>query len=383
VLFYYLILAVSLLLFVVTFRKSPFAMLLVMLYLVGHAYMVDYANGPLIVTVHNSRFFPVLAVLPAMHLLLLLVRGDRPTLQTVAVAAAQVFIYGFLVFCRLEAVWEGLAIVACACLVAGPRSLWPALRSREPAMPAFRGAMLAAWPGILVATGLLGVGVYSEVALDRRYYRTETRTHAFWHPLFAGTVGASPALSKIFMEGPRDYTDNVVYFAVRADLRARDEAPPEIAYRQDGTIHIDAMKNMGVFDRLARRVFLDLVRDHPRLVLKSFLYDKPRDQIVMLYRARAVSVRQRWLLIAPLTLVALLVAIQAGVSCPSRREIGRAFPALLVVAAFSWMPTLIVPSALIVDTILFHLLLLLLAVACLSIAAWGRVRGSGRTPATA
>jgi len=374
--FYYVILIASVILFFVTFRASPFAMFLLMLYLIAHVYMVDYANMPFIHTIHNSRFFPVLSVLPALHLLLLLVRGERPAFSTVAMAALQVFIFSFLLFCRVEAVWEGVAIITTTLLVVRYRPLCNALWHRSQASAAWKGAMAATWPAMLVSAGLLGVAVYSKVALDRRYYATETRTHAFWHPLFAGMVGASPQLARMFPDESGDYSDNVVYLAVLADLRARNEAPPEIAFRQDGMIYINAMRNMGVYDQLVKRVFFNVVKDHPWLALKSFLYDKPRDQILIFDNAKTMSIR-RWLLIAPLTLGATLVAMYAGLGLPHRHEVRQAWPVLVVIAACSWLPTLIVPSALIVDVILFYLMVALLYLAYLHIAAWRHLR---RTP---
>jgi hypothetical protein len=371
--FYYVLLAISVALFFVAFRQSPFCLLLLMLYLIGHAYLVDYANSPLIQTVHNSRFFSALAFLPAMHVLLLLVRAAPPSLSSVTIAAMQVLLFGFLLFCRIEAFWQGLAIAAAGLLTVGSRATWKALVDRARARAAVAKIATATWPALLMTAGMVGVLVYSSVALDRRYYASETKTHAFWHPLFAGMVGASPELWPMFAEGPRDYTDNVVYLAVLADLRKRNEVPPEIAFRHEGVIYINAMWNMGVFDRLARRIFFDVVRQHPWLALKSFLYDKPRDQIVMLGHAKVVSVA-RVLLIIPLTIAAAFVSVAAGLCAPRRDEIGRAAPAVVIVLACSWIPTLVVPSALIVDTVLLYLVLALLYCVCLHVAAWRYVR---------
>jgi hypothetical protein len=47
---------------------------------------------------------------------------------------------------------------------------------------------------------------------------------------------------------------------------------------------------------------------------------------------------------------------------------------MVIVVACSWMPTLVVPSALIVDTIMLHLLLGLLYAVYLHVAAWRYVR---------
>jgi hypothetical protein len=82
VFFYYSILLVSIVLFFVTFRHSPFCLLLLMLYLAAHYFAVNYASIGLIQTIHNSRFFPMLSLLPAMHLVLLLLRRERASLTS-------------------------------------------------------------------------------------------------------------------------------------------------------------------------------------------------------------------------------------------------------------------------------------------------------------
>ena len=47
-----------------------------MFYIVGLYFAVTYTTMPWIQVVHNSRFFPVLSLLPAMHILLLMLRRE-------------------------------------------------------------------------------------------------------------------------------------------------------------------------------------------------------------------------------------------------------------------------------------------------------------------
>jgi len=91
--------------------------------------------------------------------------------------------------------------------------------------------------------------------------------------------------------------------------------------------------------------------------------------------ATTLSLR-RLLLTVPLTLGATLVAIYTGLGLPCRQELRRAWPVVVVVAAFSWLPTMIVPSALIVDAVMFYLMLFLLYLAYVHVAAWRFVRQS-------
>ena len=124
VLFYYLILSSSVVVFFLTFRHSPFCLLLLMLYLIGHYFAVNYATMPQIQVIHNSRFFPVLSLLPAMHLLLLLLRREPPSVANIFFAVIQASLLLFVIFCRGQALWQVLAILASVVLIVGFRDVW-------------------------------------------------------------------------------------------------------------------------------------------------------------------------------------------------------------------------------------------------------------------
>ena len=134
VLFYFTLLFISVALFFVTFRHSPFSLLLLMLYLAGHYFALDYAKTAAILAIQNSRFFPVLALLPALHLLLLIVTRVRPTLFVVASAGVQIFILMFMVFCRTQTYWEILAILLGAAVVSSSSVADPASAAAAKAM---------------------------------------------------------------------------------------------------------------------------------------------------------------------------------------------------------------------------------------------------------
>src|SRR5262245_44617820 len=75
VLFYFSILFVSVLTFFLTFRRSPFCLLLLMLYLIAHLFAVHYATFAWIQTFLTSRFFSALALRPSLPSFLLRLRG--------------------------------------------------------------------------------------------------------------------------------------------------------------------------------------------------------------------------------------------------------------------------------------------------------------------
>jgi hypothetical protein len=296
-----------------------------------------------------------------MHLLLLMLRQERLTRWLLAGALAQCLLLYFMIFCRLEALWQALALLAVGALGVGYRSLWAGLRSAPSRLGVVKQAAVQHWPLVIVAAGLVAFQLYAFLAQDRRVYGAETRSHVFWHTLYAGTVSASPQLMDIYAHGEPSYSDSIAYMAVLRDLRARNDASPAIAYVQDGTIHMNYMRNAGVYDKLVRRLFLQMVAEHPFLVLKSFLVDKPIDQVVTLQHARAFST-YRYAMLLPLALIIALLYVAGGGRALQLGDVVALRWVLPAILALSLLPTLVVASPLIVDTLVLVLLLLLLLV---------------------
>jgi hypothetical protein len=369
-LLYFTLLSLATGLYFLAFRRSPFCLLLLMLYLIGHYSVVGYAAIGPYQTVHNSRFLPVLSLLPSLHLLLLVLRRERPSWSGLILASAQAFLLIFVVFCRVQALWQAVAVIATAVLMSLLRSTTRAPQQRPTFVTAFARVVVAAWPAGVVVVGLGGLVAYERLALDHEAYATEARTHVFWHPLYSGTVSASPELRSLYLHDDKPYEDNVVYNAVLSDLRERKDATPAIVEVRDGVIYSFAMKNMGVYDGLVRRVFLHMVRKHPWLVLKSFVYDKPREQVRILFELPLAGLLAfRWALL--LTLGAGLLSVFAGLSRPRRQDLVAALWATPLVIVLSLSTTEVLPTTMIVDTVLCFFFVILLAIAYIpSALAW-------------
>jgi hypothetical protein len=372
-LFYLVLLSISVFLFLVTFRRSPFAVYLLIVYLIGHLFMIGYANQ-WFQTIHNSRFFPTLSLLPFMHLMLLMLQRVRPSPGAIIAAAAQAFILLFVIFCNIEALWEALALFGSVVVVIKWRLLVAAINRPKLRDRVARALARSTWPILVFAVSCLGFLFYLSFALDQSVYRTDTKTHVVWHALFGGMVSASPQLMELYAIGEESYTDTIVYMAVRADLRRRNDSTPEIAYIENGAIEIHPIKlmeNMGEYDRLVRRLFFEVLFEHPWLVLKSFVYDKPRDQLIVFGQANLYDLRHYWAVIL-LGLVAAILYLATGAPGPGRRDIRSAMPVIGIVFVFSLLPTMVAPSLKEVDVILFYLMVLLIAVTLLPVAGLQR-----------
>ena len=223
VLFYFTLLLVSVALFFVTFRRSRFCLLLLMLYLAAHYFALDYAQTRAIIAIQNSRFFPVLALLPALYLLLLVVTRARPTPAVAAMAAVQTFILMFMVFCRTQAYWEVLAI-----FLAARSSSLDCGRCGKPCSASASGRRLSAnrftKPGRrrLRQRESSCCSAIADWRRTRAFYSAESKAHLFWHDFFAATVGAEPTLYAIYGYNLPRFSDDMSYVAAMRDLRGRN-----------------------------------------------------------------------------------------------------------------------------------------------------------------
>jgi hypothetical protein len=358
--FYFVLLGLSVLAFFLTFWREPFCILLLLLYLIGHLYMVDVASADIFQTVHNSRFFPVLGLLPSMHMALLILRRAPPRLGNVALAIYQTLLLYFVIFNRVEAAWQIGAILAIAIIAL----TWG---------KTIRKTAIASWPAALVVLGGLAFFAYEHVTLDRTAYAVETKNHTFWDPLLSGTISVSPELTALYGLEQPPYSDTMDYFIARKYLIEHNDTASPIAEVKDGVVVGSfAMRNMGAYDHVLRKVFFEIVREHPWLVAWSFLYQKPRAELALLSESTLIDRPNiLWWCVFLAAASGMIVSALGGLTI-RRDKITVSVAAICVSALLSLATVFIFPSVDIPDTLLLFLLVLLLLPALLPclISSW-------------
>ena len=91
----------------------------------------------------------------------------------------------FVVFCRVQALWQAAAVIATAAVMLALRSTERTPQRRPTFVTAFARVAIATWPAAIVIVALAGLVAYERLALDPKAYATEARTHVFWHPLYS------------------------------------------------------------------------------------------------------------------------------------------------------------------------------------------------------
>jgi hypothetical protein len=362
VLFYFTLLFISVALFFVTFRQSPFCLLLLLLYLAGHYFALDYAQTAALIAIQNSRFFPVLALLPALHLLLLLVMRFRPTVPVVAGAAVQTFMLMFMVFCRTQTYWEVFAILLGAGVVTGLRPVRQVLLKPKGWLAAIGETVPEAWPAVATVLGVAALLGYSHFAPNEDLYSRESKAHIFWHDLFVSTVSADPQLRVTYGYGASYYSDDMGYLAALHDLRGRNNGATPIADEVNGVLGIDIMKSNGAYDDEMRRLYFRVLREHPWAVARSFLIGKPVDQLDYFRVTPELWQRQNYVNPTILAVAATLLALALGAALPTPRTALLGTAVAAVVLGCSAMTSFFYPTALIPEVLVTWLMLLMLCI---------------------
>jgi hypothetical protein len=366
VLFYFTLLFVSVALFFATFRRSPFCLLLLMLYLAAHYFALDYAQTRPIIAIQNSRFFPVLALLPALHLLLLVVTRARLTPAVATMAAVQTFILMFMVFCRTQTYWEILAILLTAVVVTGLRPLRPVFRVRQ--WSAIGKSVYQTWPAVLAALGVIALLVYSALAPDKTLYSAESKAHLFWHDLFGSTVSTDPTLYAVYGYNLPRFSDDMSYVAAIRDLRGRNDGASPIANVVDGVLDIDIFKSNGVYDQEMRRLYFRVVREHPWRVLRSFVIGKPKAQVAFFANTPELANWRNYAGPAVLGLAVIVLALALGAPLPTAGTTLTGAAVIAIVFACSTLTSFFYPTMLIAEVLVTWLILVMLCAAYLPLA---------------
>ncbi len=384
--FYYLLLGLSAAIFLVAFWRSPICLYVLSMYLIGHYLLTGYVQDlgeHTLGSVTNSRFYSVAALLPGLHVLLVILRRAAATARQLCCVGLQVLLLVFYLFCRLEVAWIPLMLLAAGGLVLPYREVWRWLGSR------FRGppprALQRGWAAAIVLVASVGLIGYMRYA-PAKEYRDEVKTHVIWHSLYgqmlSGLAIVHPEIREQYLYGHPPLSDNMVYDAVLAELRARNDSSSPIAFKIDGIIAIDPMRDMGAYDKIVRTLYFRFIRKHPWLFLESF-YDNIADEYATVVNTFRTSPGEFRHAIIALVLSSVSAIVFIGLLLPKiDPRAGALFTAGAAgLALAALVPVVTVSNPLLCGTILVYLMLPLTAVTALPVAAGRYVLGLTVAPA--
>jgi hypothetical protein len=257
---FFIVLGVSLLLLVVGHRRDPAALCLALFAVLAvHAMTFVLALSTQLWTAIDVRFISVLAILPCLDLAL--VTGSRRWSWHGQVRCLPQAAFVAAVFqVRSASAWTIVCLISVAVwtLVAARRSGW-AVRATAAAPLAVTGLLLVA------------LTIYQRHGLNEQYRTTITPGHVFWHSLHAG-FAADPELAARYRLG---FSDMPSYLSVMRSVEAHEPERVQAVFGTDGSVFDYRRVNLLEYERAARRMVTQIVRDEPRAVIAAFVYYKP------------------------------------------------------------------------------------------------------------
>jgi hypothetical protein len=267
---YFLILFVSLAVFVARLGRDLLPMAVAALFLAAHYSILPlvYHNAQL-QSVLALRFLPVLSLIACLHCVWFASRPDPGFLGCTALAL-QIAIVVFTVHLRSVTMWQ-LAVI----LIAGPLFLLSARRRRP-----FNFAPGLRWlPALFALSGIVALGQYRRIAYSPEYRTSKVMaTRNFWHNIISG-FAFHPALAR---EYELKVDDSSEAHATGRYLTQTGRAGEWVAI---GGMPMNAPwnwaggasnLNFGSYDLFARDFLWSIVRQHPVESFTTFVYYKPR-----------------------------------------------------------------------------------------------------------
>lgn len=248
------LIGLSALLFLITYRSDPAALSLLIAVLCG-MYAVtftlglnDQGGG-----IAEPRFIGVLGVIATLHLMLMCLRSAPPSRGTVLLALAQAVILVLAFHVRTTEAWQIIA-VGCFGLVG---------------LLAYR-RWSAALPVALVAGVAASLSVWTTVAFNDAYFDENLSGRVLWHNALM-VLSLDETIADAY--GLRGVDDNATTEAVRAYM---PEPQRSTLFKDDTYANGNfAGFNWRKYEVWARKMYLDILRDHPMKVLRVYALDVP------------------------------------------------------------------------------------------------------------
>src|SRR5262249_15870504 len=152
--------------------------------------------------------------------------------------------------------------------------------------------------------------------------------HLFWHAIYVEMISADLELMRRYGYGEEPHSDALGNITVLHDVRGRNEIPRDFAAVVDGVLNIDVLNGTTAFAASIRRIFLDVVAEHPWLVIRSFLIGKPNVQYQMYTHVPMLWKLRSYAGSFAMALAAVVLALMAGLGPPDRSQLLRGLAVL-------------------------------------------------------
>jgi hypothetical protein len=284
--FYFVLVAISVLLYLICYWRDYSACLLLFACLCAiYSFMPSYIyNDTNLISVANSRFASTVGIIPLLHIMLLIWRNDRqigwPSLAT---AIGQAMLVSFAYAVRASSQWMFLAAAALLLLCTAKPLV---LVARHRALAAIKPSITGRLPIALVfAATVMTFGAARNVYLVPPC-GTALNAHPVWHSIFYGLSLHPDWVSQFSATYDDKRGDELVYAAAKHYVERHHlpyQTRPSIWVTTPETARtgVDPMPfgSWSVYEDIIRSAFFEFSVEHPRFVIENFLFYKPQQLI--------------------------------------------------------------------------------------------------------
>ena len=316
--FYYLLLGISVFVFLLTFYNRVDFLFILLLFVCSHFVVVMAAPmvGIQLQTVHNMRFLPVLAILPSLYLMFLILGEKKYNLATLICAFIQASIIIFIIHTRFSAVYQIMFLSTIFCL----SILW--YWFQKPMIGRYVFNKINILPLVIIIVCFFFLKIHMLLYYHHSYDATDSN-HVFWHTVYLG-LGAHPESESKY--GIDYYNDTIGFEA------ALERAP------LDGIAKEDVIMYSKLYEMLLKNAFKNILTQDPLFVFKTFFYYKPLLFIQNYFRFffNAVDYFYKW------TLLIIVVLGSMMVGKVFLKRWFQYFYMISLATAFSFLPSILV-----------------------------------------
>jgi hypothetical protein len=378
---YFLMLGLSAATFIAGHYRSPAALTLPIAFLAAGNLVagMDVFESVHLQTVTNGRFLATLGLLPAFHLIVLMLERRRTDWLQRLLAALQIAIVAFAYSARSSLIWLVLFFAAfAAAQILGNWQEWRAQEAWSPSNTR-RSAMATSWPALLLIAGVFGYGATISLTMHPTFSSDEFLPyHQRWNDGFEG-LAAHPDFFNKFAPGnqTRNLTDvnlDEIAFRVGMDYYAASNNLPRGAHYYSAA----GDYKYRLHDEVMKHVYFAALWSEPRFFIEahvrkvSLLFER-----LWSYTETAFSWKPDQILAMALSiagLVSLLILARGSERAQFARRQRQHCAATGMMLGFSWIPLLyFVPVVHLLGESLWILTMLIVIMACAIAVGFGRI----------
>jgi hypothetical protein len=233
----------------------------------------------------NPRFIPVLAVIPSIHILLLLVDKAPPDWRRIAVVVFQSGVIFFAIHMRVSAIWWAPAIFAAA-VVLFLLSLKGPSAEHDRWRGVIRHGLSIQWPALIVLVVVFGGLKLVGWSLHPTYNKGGwVSYHTVWHAIYYSLQLHPQYVEKYGAYHEGKSGDEMPHAGALAYLsRHPEEDKPELFFAGSRSLRYAAL------ERLDRLAFIEFAQHDPWFVVETFAIVKGK----MIWATLIDAIKAEW-----------------------------------------------------------------------------------------